>query len=102
MYANARAIRNLEKAGLTPLILRYEDLVFDTDRVRSRLCDFLGVDGSISDIVAHDIYGSRFKNQVGRRLELSYDDTWHANKQLYNSPLFSFVQSYSRRLQART
>ena len=81
LNANLRLMHYLSKVGKDFKCVSYEGLVFDTIRQLKRVADFLQIPylpeiPDMANATAHDVYGSRMKNDKGKRAGIVYDDSW--------------------------
>jgi hypothetical protein len=81
LSANWKLMRYLRVMKTDFVCVSYEGLVFDTRRHLKRITDFLRIpyESGMLDMgmaTAHDIYGSRMKNDHRKRTGILYDDSW--------------------------
>lgn len=90
MMANMNIESHLEKNNIKFLMVQNENLLFNSEAEWRRIDDFIDAEKSIGKLTMHDIYGSRFKNNENKSIDLKYDINWHQN----NLDILSYFLSF--------
>lgn len=89
-WATVKHIRLLKKLGVDVFFLSYEKFVFDYDKEMEALEEYLNIGSATvsEERVAHDVWGSAFKNSPDSDSKLKYDYGWMASSK---SAFLSFI-----------
>jgi len=98
---NKRIQQFLKSNDIPTLLIGYEELVFYTQDIVSKIWDFLGVENSgqiksLSTSSSHIVRGNRMRNQEEKRQTVVYDNRWlYRDEWLLPSLFFRHIMRYN-------